>query len=344
MVANKENKAIDLVKAIMALLILALHTPLLAENNYILMPLYRLAVPFFFTVSSYFLFKKLNKCCAKEQIKVVLNYVKRNLILYFFWFIISFLFVFKERYTYMFDGKSNFILILKKLLFSSTWMGSWYIMATVLCTIIIFLLSKVLKNNLIFIISFISFLFCCFTCSYAKAFDGVGYDLFQIFCETLECTPSLSLFSGFVFISLGKILAEDNKKIYNKSRDTVLFIVFFLFLTAEFFITRKMGWQRADDSLVMLVPTIYFFVKVILQTNINIGFSKFLRAFSVIVYCSQGIFFAIFNYAFKLIGWNKTLKVDICELLLITVFCIILTSIIISLEKSKKMKFLRYIH
>lgn len=342
MVANKENKTIDLVKAIMALLILALHTPLLAENNYILIPLYRLGVPFFFIVSSYFLFTKLNSCNAKEQIKVILNYVKRNLILYFSWFIISLPFVFNSRYTYMLKG--DVFYILKKFLFNSTWMGSWYIMASVLGTIVVLLLSKFLKNNLIFIISFLLFLFCCLTCTYAKALNGTGYQLFEKYNAIFTGAPSLSLFSSFVFISLGKIFADDNRKSYSKPKDTMLFLVSFLLLTAEFFITRKMGWQRADDSLIMLIPTIYFLVKLVLQININIGFSRFLRAFSVIVYCSQGIFFEIFNYAFELVGWKKTLKVDVCEFLLIVVFCIILTSIIVSLEKKKNMNFLRYIH
>ncbi len=349
MVANKENKTIDLVKAIMALLILALHTPLLAENNYLLIPLYRLAVPFFFTVGSYFLFSKLNRCRTKEQFKTVFNYIGRNLALYFSWFLISLPFVYKTRYLKIFSEETEgvFVEFIKKFFLGSTWLGSWYIMATVIGTLIIFLLSKFLKNNLIFILGFASFLFCCITCSYYNAFNeyGIVHSMYESFNVFSGGYPSMSFLSGLVFIALGKILADNSKcKDFHKFRDTSLFLVSLALLFAETYYTRKMGWQRADDSLIMLVPTIYFLVKLVLQTNINIGISRFLRAFSVIVYCSQGIFFEIFNYAFELVGWKKTLKVDVCEFLLIVVFCIILTSIIVSLEKKKNMKFLRYIH
>ncbi len=100
--------AIDLVKFICALLVVTLHIATYAFSNMavdgaaptghgnilmlILMPLYfvivRVAVPFFFIASSYFLFKKI-KACPEKRGEFVKKYCLRIFLLYVFWFVVS---------------------------------------------------------------------------------------------------------------------------------------------------------------------------------------------------------------------------------------------------------------
>ena len=76
----------DIVKFIMALMVVAIHSSLFPM---VLYPWLRLAVPMFFIISSYFFFGNLRKVeTDKEKNKRLWKYVKRNLILYGFWFVV----------------------------------------------------------------------------------------------------------------------------------------------------------------------------------------------------------------------------------------------------------------
>ncbi len=78
------NSAIDFIKGIAILTVIALHTNYLGEislaGTFIFNTFMRFAVPFFFVVTGYFLFNKLKKSQNKD--KVLKTYIKRSLLLY----------------------------------------------------------------------------------------------------------------------------------------------------------------------------------------------------------------------------------------------------------------------
>lgn len=341
---KSENETVDLVKAMMALLILAIHTPLLGRWTHILMPVCRLGVPFFFVVGSYFFFNKVKKVEEEEKLGILKNYILRNIKLYSFWFIVSFPLCAEERYSSCFaDGLLNGIwLMLKKCLFGSTWMASWYIAATIIGTTIIYTLSKKIKNNVLLFFSAIIYLICCFASNYWGIFSAEnlvvkiinGYT--QYLGSNIFCSFPVSLF----WISLGKKLADEGAKKINIR----YFVIAFTLLVVESIVVILLGVQYMTDCYILLIPTVFLGVSYVLTTDIKVTYSRYLRAFSVVVFCSQGIFITIFNKVFMHLGIIENVKIDILKYCLIVICCIMVTGIILKMEKNRFLHFLRYAH
>ena len=77
---RKKYNTIDLTKFIMAIFVIAVHTyPLVGINNTTVLDVYKsivyIAVPFFFIVSSYFLFMKVNKFDEDKGKEIIILYI-----------------------------------------------------------------------------------------------------------------------------------------------------------------------------------------------------------------------------------------------------------------------------
>ena len=83
--AVKHDSKYDIVKFILSLLVLAIHSTLYPM---VLYPWLRIAVPLFFMMSSYFLFSKLREASKDNHRAILRKFVVRNLQLYLCWFII----------------------------------------------------------------------------------------------------------------------------------------------------------------------------------------------------------------------------------------------------------------
>lgn len=88
----RQNNLLDLVKYILSLLVFSIHVnPFGGEYGELRYPFARIAVPLFFIMSSYFLFGKLQRAENPHQKNTILKkFIKRNLILYFTWFLLLF--------------------------------------------------------------------------------------------------------------------------------------------------------------------------------------------------------------------------------------------------------------
>ena len=80
----KNYDILDIVKFILSIMVVAIHTELFPT---VLFPWLRIAIPLFFIISSFLLYEKikLNKENKKEIIK---KYIVRQLKYYLFWFIV----------------------------------------------------------------------------------------------------------------------------------------------------------------------------------------------------------------------------------------------------------------
>ncbi len=82
---TKNYDAIDLAKFILSIIVCGIH----ALGRYGIYPFFRIAVPLFFIISSYFFFKKLNaENDSKDGHILLKNFAKRNAKLYLFWFVL----------------------------------------------------------------------------------------------------------------------------------------------------------------------------------------------------------------------------------------------------------------
>lgn len=137
---KKTDSRYDILKFVLALLIVALHTQLFPG---IMKPWVRVAVPLFFMVSSFFFFRKVNKCAdAAEARGVLAHFAKRSGMLYLFWFVVLLIPTIGIR-EYFFDGILNgFASMACDAVFGSTFAASWFITANVICICIVFALRR----------------------------------------------------------------------------------------------------------------------------------------------------------------------------------------------------------
>ena len=83
----------DILKFIMALLIVSIHIPI--KNEYLSI-IQGLGVPVFFVLSSYFIFKKARK--ESFKIDILTAFLKRIGILYLFWFVVNIYFIHIDKH------------------------------------------------------------------------------------------------------------------------------------------------------------------------------------------------------------------------------------------------------
>ena len=128
-----ENKKViygfDLLKFIMAVLIVSIHTEAFEKIVFYkyLRVIQTWCVPTFFFLSSYFFMRKFVN--SVNRIDVYLNFIKRLGILYAAWFIINIpIYISQHDYSGIpfFDALMSFA---KSLLFASTFEGSWFLSA-----------------------------------------------------------------------------------------------------------------------------------------------------------------------------------------------------------------------
>lgn len=138
--AKKTDSRYDVLKFVLALLIVALHTQLFPG---IMKPWVRIAVPLFFMVSSFFFFRKVNKCTdAAEARGVLAHFVKRSGMLYLFWFAVLLIPTIGIR-EYFNDGVLTGVAAMARdAVFGSTFVASWFITANVICVCIVFVMCR----------------------------------------------------------------------------------------------------------------------------------------------------------------------------------------------------------
>lgn len=339
---HKNIDSIDLTKFILSLWVVAIHTSLF--NNYIY-PFVRLAVPVFFIFSGYFSFTKLNTAQNDFLKKEKLIYIiKRYLKLYFFWFVLLLPHTLYIR-KYFRDGFFHgFLALIKGLFFGSTFVASWYIMATILGLIIIFYLSRRVSNYSLLLITIPIYLFSTAFAEFSGEIQSVPVlaSISNIY-EKFLGVPYFSFMIALLYIVLGKILADNVTASYKKKRNIILFLFCLIGLVIEYCLRLKSNsFIYSCDCLVMLAPAAYFFAAIILNLDIKIKYSKELSKLSTIIYCSHIPTLNVVSKCLQLCHINdpmNILKYVITVLLVICGGCLLL-----KLEKNHLFNFLKYSH
>ena len=252
-------------------------------------------------ISSYFFFTKYNKVDIEKRKDVLGNYVKRNLKLYLFWMIVLLPIIIVSRGWFTNSVIEGLILFARGFLFSSTFFASWYIMASIIGISIIVFLSKYVNNKVLFIISLILYLFCCLTSNYRNLlmqFESIS-DFVNLYTKILT-NPYNSFPVSLIWITFGKFIAEKDYKISNHKL-TIFFIISFLLLYIERFITNRFDLSSADtDCYIMLCPVCFLFMLILGKSKLVIKDFIYLRNFSTIIYCSHLSIYLIIKNIFSI--------------------------------------------
>lgn len=342
----KNYDILDLTKFILSIMVVAIHTSLFPK---ILYPWLRLAIPLFFIISSFLLFSKINNSPKEESGKIIKKFILRQVKLYLFWFVVLLPATIWFRRDWINVGGlvQSLYFIVKNTLFSSTFIGSWFITATITATFIIYKLSKKFNYKLLFVIFLIIYFVCCIVSNYSGYFEKIDFinTIYKIYSLILP-SPVFSFPVALIWIFIGKMFADGhiNIKINHKKIFLLILIIASGLLFMEWKFVVKITEILSNDCYVFLVPLSIIIFKLLLNIKINLKHNKLLRNMSTIVYplhATVAQFVAILLR--KYIYMNSTL-IGILNFGITLFICYFACFIIFKLEKCDKLKILKYSH
>ena len=275
----KEYDILDLTKIILSFMVVAIHTKLLPL---VLYPWIRLAVPLFFIISSFILYTKINNSPKEDKNNIIKHYIMRLIKLYLFWFIALLpITIYLRRVWFEYGILIGILNIIIKPFLGSTFIASWYIMATIIGTLIVNkLCNKISYKILILLFIFIN-LICCSFSSYSFLFKNLN--VFKLYIE-----PYCSFPVSLIYILLGKLISENKIKIENKKINLILLLNSCIILFIEWLIIYKINGTYNNDCYIFLIPTSFLVFNYIIDINIKINKAKSLRQLSNFIYPLHG--------------------------------------------------------
>lgn len=259
--AGKEYGGLDDFRMVAAFLVVAIHTsPLLTFTEtgdfFLTRILARIAVPFFFMVSGFFVLK------AGNTGRKVRKFMEKTAILYGISILLYMPLNLYNHYFQMEDFWKNF---LKDIFFDGTFYHLWYLPAAIEgIAIAYFLLKKHGKKGALFV-SLILYLIGLLGDSYYGMIKGIPVlsGLYEGIFSVSAYTRN-GIFFAPVFFVMGSIWAEKLSEVKGRSQHISLVVPAaglaecFLAMTAEGMLLRRFSIQRHDSMYVMLLPVMYF--------------------------------------------------------------------------------------
>ena len=344
----KQYKTLDFAKFICAILIIVLHTAPFGSYSKLLTFAFRniitiIAVPFFFLTSGFLAFKKLNSLDDEEKGMYVFQYLKRILVMYLIWSAVYFVFV---AIKWKRDGFSisSILEYVKDFFFEGSYFTIWFLPALFGATILVYLLHKKINYSTIFVIACVIYLFTLGGSSYyglvtkIPAFKAV-YDFYYSFFDSIKNAVCF----GLIFVSMGAMVSENEEKITQNVRAIKAFVpvaLFSVMLAIEGFVIAYFDWNiRGVDTVIMIVPFTYFFVRFLLVWNLKLSDRTciLMRKYSILMFLTQRIPLSILDLYFF-----DTILVKNSLLYFVTVTVVTLAISLCVLKASEKIKWIKF--
>lgn len=325
---KKNYDAIDLVKIIACICIVGIHTEAFSDiltdfqYYYLLNGLFRVAVPFFFTVSGFFLGKKFQKSLSKASIQ---EYLLRLVPPLLFWEIVNVLIeVLKQRYIQKLHIHEISMNVLRSLLFYP-YGALWYVQALLFASIIVFYFKKKDKMTICMTVSTLLYVIGLLANTYffiikGTAWEGVVRTYLEIFVSSRNV-----VFVGLFFVSIGVWIADSAEYYFDNRFVWLIFVISLSAFICELVFTK--GKPAADDksmylSFIILIPSM---VTILCSSTLKLKISRLLRRYSTGIYFMHKAMI----HVWLIIG--KAVHVDLSHTLLftLTIFsCVMVLSIL----------------
>lgn len=191
--------------------------------------------------------------------------------------------------------KSQYIkTLIKNAIFSGTWFHLWYLPSTICAIAIVYFLSRKLNNEKLILLSGLLYIIGVFgDGSYAQLVTESWYWLYNIINKAVYCTRN-GIFYGTLFITLGKVLADNQDLIKRRKRSHIIIGVCAAFITLwiEFLWIYKAQGPTCNNMVFSAIPMAIMLVITALRITENQMLKKmnekillFFRAASTIIYC-----------------------------------------------------------
>ena len=283
---HKEYKGLDIMKFVMAIVVVAIHTrPEMSFASPFIKRLfesvYSLAVPFFFMTSGFLLFRKISLPLNEDGEQRIRTYLKRICRLYLVWTVI---YLPLTVYGFYIDGlsllKAIAIFFRNILLVGENFMSwpLWYLLALIVAVSIIYLLLKIKVSKTWIVIISVLMAFVGVGLNYCqdhKLLEPVVDVYFKIFLNTRN-----GFFVGLMFVSLGMLCA----RLENVAWSTW----FCILVLGTVGMILQYSLFNAPMTFALCVLTISLRTR-----NIYSGFATLMRTMSTVVYFTHMIFMAI---------------------------------------------------
>lgn len=326
---NKNIDAFDAAKFAMSIMVVGVHT----LGKYGIYPLFRIAVPMFFIISSYLFFENLADEGGLRRLK---KFCMRSIKLYLFWFIaLAPIFLYFGEY---FAGNIglNIIKLGARIVFGSSFASSWYISALVIGICIIFFLKKARVNDgIILVLTFFIYAVCCFNSNYRNCFseESIVTYINKVYPGTIYNGFPVGLF----WIALGCRLSTV-KRNYSRTEKWIGATLSYALLLAEHFIVNYYGLTVDNDCYFMLIPVCYFLFLILADCKQKIKGAKTMRKLSTVIYCVHGSLATLVSY-YGIFG--NDLWGNVAEFFVVIGVSMLMAILIFVLEKSRMFSWLR---
>lgn len=337
----QSGKRFDLLKFILASFVVGIHA---MPVTFCLRPLFRIAVPLFFMMSSYFFFLKQTRLLSNaEKKKSLITYINRVVSLYLFWTFLLLPFIIHNHEWYHLNIET-ILKIIKSFFISGTFPASWYLTALVISISLVWFLSKKMSNYVLLCLGTVAYIICCLTSNYFSWYEELpGSVLLYKSYSFVFGKPCNSFLSAVLYVVIGKVLAEKNIYVSNKK---LLFIFAFsiILLFFEAFLIRqyRLNLSRidySDDSFFLLVPLCVSIFMLVGQNLCPLHINTiFFRNSSTIIYCCH------FTIVILLCDYLNLFSKGYLLYLIAFMMAFVISLVLFVGEKQSPLKWLRYSH
>ena len=338
----KRKDSFDIAKLILSLMVVMIHVnPVGGGIDSIVFPVVRIAVPLFFMMSSYFFFGKISNQNQQYSVNALKKYVFRLSKLYLAWFLVLLPYTLWFR-DYFSEGIMNGLLsLLRGVMLWSTFRASWYISATIIGTVLVYLLSKIASNRIIILMGGLLYLLCSLLSNYS----GISERL-PVFVTINKVYPYIwnSFPVSILWIALGKCFAERQHKPI--SMRALILVISLVLLFVENYLGKRFGYIIKDnDCYILLIPTCIILFDYLLSWDVQINHGKEMRASSTIFYCLHTSMGALIGASLKRLGITTLYFPGATVVYILTIFgCFFFTAVILILERNKKWNWVKIFH
>jgi len=252
---NRAYVGIDYFRFAAALLVIAVHTsPLLSYSetgDFVLTRIIaRIAVPFFFMTSGFFLISRYNY--NPDKLKI---FIKKTSIIYG---IAILLYVPLNMYNGYFSMDNLLPNIIKDIVFDGTLYHLWYLPASIIGAAIAWYLLKRVGVSFALIITTILYVVGMLGDSYYGFAEKIPFlkTTFELIFEISDYTRN-GLFFAPLFFVLGGMIADKAIKVTLK-QSVVGFVISLVLMFGEGMALHHWGVQRHDSMYMMLLPCMFF--------------------------------------------------------------------------------------
>ena len=321
MTKNESYSGIDYFRFIAALLIVAIHTSPLSSfsetGNFIFTRIVsRVAVPFFFMTSGFFLISRYT--CNAEKLEA---FIKKTTLIYG---VAILLYIPINVYNGYFKMDSLLPNIIKDIVFDGTLYHLWYLPASIIGAAIAWYLVKKLNYPKALMVASVLYLIGLFGDSYYGITEKISClnSLYTYIFQVTDYTRN-GIFFAPIFFILGGFIA-DNRPQITFGKSFLGFAISLALMLGEAMILHHFDLQRHDSMYVFLLPCMYFLFIVILHFKGKRLVS--LRTASLIIYIIHPMMIVVIRLFSKLLHIQKLFV----ENSIVHYFAVCLTSVVFS--------------